>query len=232
MTYPSPFLLIRHILLLSLAMLLPGISSWAGTSDDSVPVTDDIRRPFYMSLRTNMLADVLAVPDIGAEFYVGRDISVSAHWMYAWWSNDRRHRYWRMYGGDITARYWFGRAAKAKPLTGHHAGVYAGAATFDVEWGGMAYMGGRPGHNMFDRCMLNVGLEYGYSLPVSERLNIDFTVGAGYFGGIVEKFRPVDDFYLWHSTVRKTWIGPTKAEISLVFLLGHGNRNPVKGGGR
>ena len=110
--------------------------------------------------------------------------------------------------------------------------MYSGAATFDFEWGGMAYMGGRPGHNMFDRCMLNVGVEYGYSLPISSRFNIDFTVGVGYFGGIVEKFCPVDDYYLWHSTVRKNWIGPTKAEVTLVFLLGHGNRNPVKGGGR
>lgn len=93
-------------------------------------------------------------------------------------------------------------------------------------------MGGRPGHNIFDRCMLNAGIEYGYSLPVGRRINIDFNVGVGYIGGIVEKFRPEDGYYLWHSTTRKTWVGPTKAEISLVWLIGHCNTNAGKGGSR
>lgn len=140
-------------------------------------------RSCYIALKTNMLYDALAVPNLGVEFYAGRNFSVAAQWMHSWWSNESRHRYWRIYGGDITARYWFGSKVLNKPLTGHHAGLYAGALTFDVEWGGTAYMGGRPGHNIFDRCIVNAGLEYGYSLPVARRLNIDFTIGIGYMGG-------------------------------------------------
>lgn len=187
--------------------------------------------PFYMALKTNMLYDLLAVPAIGAEFYVGSNISIAANWMHAWWSCDRRHRYWRIYGGDLTLRYWFGQAANAKPLTGHHIGLYAGALTFDFELGGKAYMGGLPGHNITDRCIANAGVEYGYSLPVARRLNIDFTLGVGFMGGKVEKFKPVNGYYLWESTSRWRWFGPTKAEVSLVWLIGSGNFNQKRGGG-
>ncbi|MBD5247183.1 MAG: DUF3575 domain-containing protein [Barnesiella sp.] len=190
------------------------------------------RNKLFISLKTNMLYDAAAIPNIGAEVYIGRNISVAAQWNYAWWSCESRHRYWRIYGGDVVARYWFGNAAKIKPLTGHHVGIYAGALTFDVEWGGKAYMGGRPGGTLWDRCMINAGVEYGYSLPVTRRLNIDFTIGLGYFGGIVEKFTPTDGYYLWESTTRQTWIGPTKAEISLVWLIGRDNFNAKKGGDR
>lgn len=185
-----------------------------------------------MSVSTNMLLDAVAIPNIGAEFYLGRNWSLGAEWMYAWWRDDSRHRFWRIYGGDLTLRRWFGRAAGAKPLTGHHVGVYAGIFTFAFEWGKTGYLGGRPGHNLWDRSMLNLGLEYGYSLPVSRRLNIDFTIGAGYISGIVEKYTPSNGHYYWESTSRRTWIGPTKAEISLVWLIGNGNVNAGKGGRR
>lgn len=198
-----------------------------GSETDSVA-----RKPFFMSLKTNMLYDAAAVPNIGAEFYAGHNITVAGEWMYAWWSHDRRHRYWRIYGGDVSVRYWFGSHSRLKPLTGHHAGIYFGATTFDFEWGGTAYMGGRPGHSLWDRCFISAGAEYGYSLPITRRLNLDFTIGVGYAGGIIERFRPEDGVYVWDSTVRKTWIGPTKLEVSLVWLIGSGNFNAGKGGRR
>lgn len=149
-------------------------------------------RPFYMDVRTNMLLDAAALPNVGAEFYVGRNFSVGANWMYGWWSKNAIHRFWRAYGGDIFGRWWFGKAAADKPLTGHHVGIYAGAVTFDFEWGGKGYMGGVPGGSLWDRCMGFGGIEYGYSLPVSRRLNIDFTIGVGYLGGKIVKYTPYD----------------------------------------
>ena len=189
-----------------------------------------VKRPFYMSLRTNMLYDLLALPTIGAEFYVGRNISVGAEWTYGWWKTDRKHRYWRAYGGNLIVRRWFGRKAEEKPLTGHHIGLYAGIFTYDFEFGGTGYMGGRPGATLWDRSMKTAGIEYGYSLPIAKRLNIDFTIGLGYIGGKYVKYEPKGKGYAWNSTHRLTWFGPTKAEVSLVWLLGHENVNKKKGG--
>ena len=44
-------------------------------------------------------------------------------------------------------------------------------------------MGGKPGGTLWDKMNYSTGVEYGYSLPVAYRLNIDFTIAVGYWGG-------------------------------------------------
>lgn len=187
-------------------------------------------RPFFMALKTNMLYDALLIPNIGAEFYIGKNISLTADWMYGWWDRDRTHYYWRAYGGNIGARWWFGKAAHEKPLTGHHLGLFAGAVTYDFELGKGGIMGGVPRGTLWDRCNFISGIEYGYSLPVARRINIDFSLALGYMGGKYLKYEPKYGFYIWQSTHRLHWFGPTKAEISLVWLIGCDNYNRSKGG--
>ncbi len=201
--------------------------------DRPVPLAShDLDKPFYMALKTNMLYDALLVPNVGVEFYLGKNFSAAANWMYAWWNTNTHHRYWRVYGGDIGLRYWFGREAKAKPLTGHHIGLYGTAVTYDFKIGRRGYMGGEPGGTLFDKCHYGAGIEYGYSLPVARRLNIDFTLGLGYLGGKYYEYLHIDDCYVWQATKSRRYFGPTKAEVSLVWLLGRGNVNAEKGGRR
>lgn len=185
-------------------------------------------RPFYMSLGTNMLYDALAVPNIQADFYLGRNLSLRASWMYGWWNSNRRHRYWRIYGGDVELRWWLGAKAHEKPLTGHHIGIYGQTNTYDFEFGGKGYMGGEPGENLWHRANWGAGVSYGYSLPVGRRLNLDFELGIGYFGGKYYEYVPYDGMYDWVATKRLNYFGPTKAEISLVWLIGCDNYNRTK----
>ena len=217
--------------------LLPGL--YGGLEP---PATDIIRKgtpyppsqskPFYMDFRTNLLYDALLVPNIGVEFYLGRNWSVVADWMYGWWKSDRVHWYWRTYGGDLTLRKWFGKAAKRKPLTGHHIGVNSQIFTYDFEIGGTGYLGGDPGGTLWDKMNYSAALEYGYSVPIGRRLNLDFSIDLGYSEGIYHEYDPIDNCYVWQSTRQRHWIGPTKAEVSLVWLIGRGNYNSNKGGRR
>ncbi|MCM1310502.1 MAG: DUF3575 domain-containing protein [Bacteroides sp.] len=181
--------------------------------------------PFYMDIQTDMLFDALALPNIGVEFYLGKNISLGLNWMYAWWSRNRTHHYWRAYGGELYGRWWFGKAAHRKPLTGHHLGVYGQLYTYDFEWGGRGYLGGKPGGTLWDKAHWGVGVEYGYSLPVTKRLNIDFNIGFGYNTGIYHEYNPEDNCYVWDSTKRRHWFGPNKAGITLVWLIGCDNWN-------
>lgn len=197
---------------------------------DTVFIYECPQRPFYMDVRTNLLYDLAALPNIGVEFYLGRNISLGANWMYGWWKTDRRHRYWRAYGGEIFGRWWFGAKAAEKPLTGHHLGLYAQLYTYDFEWGGTGEMGGKPGGSLWDRNLWGAGIEYGYSLPVGRRINIDFSIGVGYTTGLYHKYKPIDDHYVWQSTHRRRYFGPTKLEVGLVWLIGRGNTNLRKGG--
>ncbi len=194
------------------------------------PVIVKEPKNFYMDIRSNMLYDVLALPNIGVDFYLGKNFSVGGNWLYGWWKTDRRKRYWRAYGGELNGRWWFGRAAKEKPLTGHHVGLYGQVYTYDFEWGGKGEMGGKPGDNMWSRCFWGVGAEYGFSLPVAKRINIDFSLGLGYTTGMYYKYHPEDGHYVWESTHRRHYFGPTKLEVALVWLIGNGNANQKKGG--
>ena len=185
-------------------------------------VVPEERKPFYMNFRTNMLYDVAFVPNLGVEFYLGRNWSIAGNWMYAWWHNDTRHNYWRTYGGDLEVRKWLGRRAAEKPLTGHHLGLYGQIVTYDFELGGRGYLG--------DRWSYGAGLAYGYSVPVGRRFNIDFSLGLGYLGGEYKEYLPIDDCYVWQVTKQRHWFGPTKAEIMLIWQIGRGNYNKMKGG--
>ncbi len=197
------------------------------------PVIDP-KKPFYMDIHTNMLYDVAALPNLGIEFYLGKQLSLSGDWVYAWWRNKAKHRYWRYYGGELTLRWWIGKKAKEKPLQGHHLGIYAQAFTYCFEWGGIGEIGGRPRGTIWDRCQYGAGIEYGYSLPVARRLNIEFDLAVGYVGGQYWKFEPSGELNLWLATKQRHYFGPTKVGINLVWLIGRGNVNEKKkkGGSR
>ena len=187
-------------------------------------------KPFYMSIQTNALYLLGIIPNVGVEFYLGKNWSIDANWQYAWWKRDSKEWYWRAYGGDVAIRKWFGKKAKEKPLTGHHLGVYGQILTYDFEWGGRGYVGGAPGGTLWDKLNSAVGLEYGYSLPIAQRLNLDFNIGVGYHWGEYSEYLPIDGHYVWQATKQRHYVGPTKAEISLVWLLGCKNVNAKKGG--
>lgn len=180
--------------------------------------------PFYMAIKNNMLYDLAAVPNLGIEFYLGKNWSIVGNWMYAWWKTDKKSWYWRTYGGDLAVRKWFGKAADSKPLTGHHLGLYGQIVTYDFETGGRGYLA--------DRWSYGGGIEYGYSLPIARRLNIDFNIGVGYLGGEVKEYLPIDGHYVWQLTKQSHWFGPTKLEVALTWLIGRGNYNKEKGGKR
>ena len=187
-------------------------------------------KPFYMGIKTNMLYDLGAIPNIGAEFYLGANFSIVGNWQYSWWKSDKKAWYWRTYGGDVALRYWMGKASRNKPLTGHHLGLYGQMITYDFEVGGRGYIADSGfGKDKSEDASLGwnwaAGLEYGYSLPIARRLNIDFTLGVGYHWGTFKEYLPIDGHYVWQATKRRKYIGPTKCEISLVWLIGCGNYN-------
>lgn len=196
----------------------------AETPAQPEPIVDN-KSSAYFALKTNMLYDALLVPNIGVEFSLGNRWSIAADWMYGWWSRNKSHRYWRIYGGGLSLRKYFGAMAAEKPLQGHHIGINAQMLTYDFEFGGTGYMGGEPGGTLWDRMNYTIGAEYGYSMPIAHRLNIDFSIAAGYMGGRYYEYIPLDGHYVWQATKNRHWVGPTKVEVSLVWLLGHGNYN-------
>lgn len=175
----------------------------------------------YFALKSNLLYDALLVPNLSLEASIGSGWTLGAGGMLAWWSKDAKHRYWRIYGGDLEIRKYFGTLSKSKPLQGHHLGIYGDFLTYDFEFGAKGYQ---------SKATYAAGFKYGYSHPIANRLNLDFALGIGYLHSNYKTYVPRDGCYVYQETKKRKWLGPTQAEISLVWLLGKGNTNKKKGG--
>lgn len=175
----------------------------------------------YFALKSNLLYDALLVPNLSLEASIGSGWTLGAGGMFAWWSKDAKHRYWRIYGGDLEIRKYFGTLSKSKPLQGHHLGIYGEFLTYDFEFGAKGYQ---------SKATYAAGIKYGYSHPIANRLNLDFALGIGYLHSNYKTYVPRDGCYVYQETKKRKWLGPTQAEISLVWLLGKGNTNNKKGG--
>ena len=175
----------------------------------------------YFALQSNLLYDALLVPNLSLEASIGSGWTLGAGGMLAWWSKDAKHRYWRIYGGGLEIRKYFGTLSKSKPLQGHHLGIYGDFLTYDFEFGAKGYQ---------SKATYAAGIKYGYSHPIANRLNLDFALGIGYLHSNYKTYVPRDGCYVYQETKKQKWLGPTQAEISLVWLLGKGNTNKKKGG--
>ena len=131
--------------------------------------------------------------------------------MFADWNMPARHIYWDFYGAQFGARKYFGKMSTERSFSGHHAGVYGQALAYDLQAGHIGQQ--TPNMNMA------FGLEYGYSIPVSMNLNIDFEIGLGFMTGRYYEYVVEEDHYTWRGTIQRAWLGPTKASVSLVWLL-------------
>ena len=198
---------------------------------DEVVVIDSTAGDYVRgALRTNLLYDAALIPNLGIEVPLSSHLSAGIDAFYTWFSSDHRHRYWQSYGAYMTFRYYFKpwtlADRQATMFTGHHLGIYGLCLTYDVEWGGRGYQASKFG--------FGGGVEYGYSMPVSRCLLLDFSLGIGFQDGEYKEYLPTDDYtghYVWQATKKRHWFGPTKAEVSLKWQIGKGKK-VKKGVGR
>ena len=117
-------------------------------------------------------------------------------------------------------RWWF--APKTRPetesrklrdaLMGHYLGLYAFGGKSDIQANTFGCYQTEP---------FSVGLSYGYAMPISKYLNLEFSISAGYARIPYQHYIPTPD---WEILIRDRdkagvlhYFGPTKAEISLVI---------------
>ena len=166
---------------------------------------------FCMGIKTNLIYDAACIPNLGLEFHLGRRWSLAADYCHAWWANEPENLFWRIYGGELGLRKYFGGKSHWTPLSGHHLGIYGQCYTYDFELGEQGQM---------SPMTYGAGIEYGYSVPLCRSLNLDFGLGAGYLGGEYYVYDPDQGCYVWERTMQRHWFGPTKFEISLIWIIG------------
>lgn len=165
----------------------------------------------YISLKTNLLYDALMVPHFGTEINLFDNYSVYADVMFADWNRPQKHFYWNLYGAQFGARKYFGKVSQERSFSGHHAGIYGQALAYDLQAGNIGQQ--TPNINM------GFGAEYGYSFPLTLDLNLDLEIGVGLLTGRYYEYVVEEGHYTWRGTIQRAWIGPTKASVSLVWLI-------------
>lgn len=185
---------------------------------------------YVFGIKTNLLYDAGLVPNLGVEFPFGK-MSAGINWQYAWWT-DAAKFWWKTYGGDIHLRFWPWEDKEGRPLSGHHFGIYGQICSFDWCVGdhGIISYPLFPKDSTYPQNYepsFGGGIEYGYSLRIGKVLNLDFSIGLGYLTMGYMNYTPTWDdvdksyHYVYNSTHSSGWIGPTKLEISLVWLVGY-----------
>lgn len=191
--------------------------SWSRTQD--CPVCNDCAPRF--ALRTNMIHDVLATPDLGAEVSIAKRWSVLTQGVYARWGTDVSATCWRINGGMLELRGWIGDKPLQRALTGHHVGVYGSLYQYDISFSG------HTGHQS-NRYMGGVGVTYGYSFRIANRLNLDCGISVGYMGGTETKYRPICGVLMCTGQHKIRYFGPTDLHVTLVWFPGKKSfNNPV-----
>lgn len=108
-------------------------------------------------------------------------------------------------------RYWFCRRFER-----HFIGLHALGGTFNI--GDVTFLTKTFETTRYNGWGVGAGLSYGYHLPMGKRWAWEFTVGVGYVYLQYGKYRCEGcDDYLGKD--RTHYFGPTKAGISLIFMI-------------
>lgn len=186
------------------------------------PVVVKVREPYYWAVKSNMLYDAVLLPDLALEFSLGRKWSVEFGGQWAWWNSyGDHHNCWRIQVAGIEGRRWLGDRNKRRPLSGHYLGLYGMAGTYDVR------LGGNTGY--LSNMSYSAGVSYGYSLPVARSWNVEFGLAVGYMGGRYDTysvFNEQENIFYRGGRHEKSYFGPTRLRISIVWLPG--GKNPRK----
>ena len=182
-----------------------------------------VNSPFRIAAKTNLLYDLVMAPNVGLEATVGSKFTVSASASYDWegpWFD-----YVRIVTADVELRYWLAQGGNAQ-WRGLHVGPYAAIYRYDILFGGKGQQA---------KANWGAGVSCGYTLPLSPHISLDFGLYLGYIGGKYKEYEVSDDSYkhnVWMADKIRHYVGPTKAEISLLWHIGGTGPQKAKGGDR
>ncbi|MFI3266654.1 MAG: DUF3575 domain-containing protein [Rikenellaceae bacterium] len=194
-----------------------------------------VSKPLF-ALKTNLLFDAATLINVEVEVPIGQRWSIAGEWIFPWWTTcGNSGNSWQKGGstssrntlqvlnGNIEGKYWFGDRTNRPVMTGWHLGLYAGGGLYDLEYDAEGYQG-----EFFIAAGISGG--YAHTINKSGNLRMEYSLGVGYMQTDYRYYKEhfgIDD--TWH-TMRQnngeyTWIGPTRARVSLVWML---NRKVTK----
>jgi hypothetical protein len=168
-----------------------------------------------VAVKTNLLhGAVTLTPNLAAEVALGRHLTLDLSVAYNPWNlkgseEDNTKLVHLLVQPEL--RYW-----PCKRFNGHFFGLHLLAANYNI--GGHAIPLLFEKAYRYEGTAAGAGISYGYHLPLTPAWGLEFTLGAGYVYLSHEKHDcPKCGESL--GTFTKDYFGPTKAGLSLVYVL-------------
>lgn len=168
-----------------------------------------------VAVKTNALHVAAAwTPNLAGEIVAGERVTIDLVVAYNPWNlkgSEESNKKLAHFLVSPEARYW-----TCEPMNGHFFGLHAIAVTYNVGQHDIPLLFDK--EYRYEGNALGGGVSYGYHLPLSTTWGVEFTVGVGALFARHEKFEcPRCGESL--GTYSKTYFGPTRAGISLVYIL-------------
>ena len=167
------------------------------------------------AVKTNLLYAATLTPNLGLEFGWGSQMSLNKTVSYNPWNRKGRKGHndkivhWMI---QPEWRYWF-----CEPASGHFVGIHAIITKYNI--------GGHKFFDIFDKKYryegwgAGAGFTYGYSWMLSERWTIETYLGLGVVRLGFDKSNNRNWCCTKSEHYTKTYVGPTKIGISLIYNI-------------
>lgn len=153
------------------------------------------------SLRTNLLYWIGGVPNIGMELMLSKSVGILVNGGVAPWSIENPKLNWEAWFVSPEVRFYMGQQKR------WFAGAQFIMGDYDLQVKSLGSNGS----------IIAGGVTGGYKLPLSECLDIDFSLGLGYGEFKYDNYRNNNKGVGGFAT--KKWVMPTQAGISLVWKI-------------
>ncbi|MEF9986812.1 MAG: DUF3575 domain-containing protein [Bacteroidales bacterium] len=189
------------------------------TQEQQIQPTQE-KQSIIFAIKTNLLYDAAITPNLELEIPIGKRWSINAEYQLAWWNKKDNSFCWHINAAGIETRYWFGNREKHKSLSGWFAGISVNGGTYDFQL---------KKDNGYQGNFIIPGISGGYTTSIARNLNLEFSLGVGYMMSNYHHYNVISSELVDNGeTKHYRNIFPTKAKVSLVWIINHN----VKRGGK
>ena len=197
----------------SMRVIPPRPVESAPMQPDMMPHMMTSMRPLF-AVKTNLLLDLAAWPNVEVEVPVGRRAkwSVMAEWGSPWYVWHHNSRAYEILNVGVEVRRWMRRCDDCRPaLTGAFLGAYVAGGKYDIEWNSKGDQG--------EYC--SVGLSGGYSWILGKCWNLELSGSVGVLFGPKRHYHGEfnDTHLIWKYNDNLFYAGPTQVKLSIVWLI-------------
>ncbi|MBP1614032.1 MAG: hypothetical protein H6Q13_1480 [Bacteroidetes bacterium] len=167
-----------------------------------------------LAVKTNVLSDAVGSPNLALEVALGGRLSLDVSGHYNPFSSEqsmRRRKHWLV---QPELRLW-----RCQPFSGHFIGLHVLAGEYniaDADLPASLYKGTKKWR--YEGFVMGAGISYGYHFILSPHWGIEAVLGAGFVRASYDRYRCAHCGEKLGSGY-KNYLGPTKAAISMVYIL-------------